>query len=225
MSMKVGDKVQRINESHPAALIGSVGVILRLNIYNPQSSHVVHEVKWSNDVVALSYECNLRVLDCNPNTIRDVKPTNPKDRAATHRLDLSLFPQSAVCYGALGMTEGDCKYAGYNYRESGVGVSTYVAATVRHLFKYYNGEWADKKTRVPHLSSALACLAIIVDGHTQNNLIDDRPPKQDLDKILTEFEEITKHLHTIFPNGPARVTQLNRKDNNGCVSDREPAQS
>lgn len=138
----------------------------------------------------------------------DLKPTNPKDRAANHRLDLSLFPMTAIAYGALAMTEGDAKYGGYNYRVGGVLVSVYIAALGRHIDKYYNGEWADPKTRVPHLASAVACLAVIIDAHEAGVLKDDRPPKVDMNKLLTEAEEIVKHLHELFPNGPARYTEI-----------------
>jgi hypothetical protein len=139
----------------------------------------------------------------------DNKPTNPKDRAANSRLDMSLFPQTAIAYGALGMTEGDCKYGGYNYREGGVHVSTYVAALFRHISKYYNGDWSDPRTMVPHLASALACIAILIDGHEAGVMIDDRPPIAgvNMEELLIEFERITKHLHTIFPNGPERFTE------------------
>lgn len=137
------------------------------------------------------------------------KSSNPKDRAATSRLDLSLFPQPAIMYGALGMTEGDIKYGGYNYRAVGVSVSTYIAACCRHLFKYYNGEWADPKTKVPHLANALACLAIIVDSYEMGNLVDDRPPAMPLTERFDEFEQIIKHLQAILPPGPPRVTELN----------------
>ena len=137
----------------------------------------------------------------------DKKPSNPKDRAASNRLDISLFPQTAICYGALAYTEGDSKYGGYNFRAAGVNVSVYYSALNRHMFKYYNGEWADKKTGVPHLASALACIAAIIDGHELGNINDDRPPTVDMDGLLSTFEEVVSHLHTIFPNGPARVTQ------------------
>jgi hypothetical protein len=140
-------------------------------------------------------------------TKTDSKPSNPKDRAATHRLDISLFPQSAIAYGALGMTEGDYKYGGYNYRVAGVSVNTYIAALFRHICKFYNGEWEDQRTKVPHLASALASVAIIVDGFQQGNINDDRPPKQNMDKLLTEFEKIVSHLHETFPNGPERYKE------------------
>jgi len=138
----------------------------------------------------------------------DFKPTNPKDRMATSRLDLSLFPDTATAYGALGMVEGDCKYGGYNYRVRGVLASVYVAALRRHISKWYNGEWNDGKTGVPHLASAIACLAIIIDAHEVGVLKDDRPPSVHMTSLLDEFEKKVKHLQSIFPDGPDRYTQL-----------------
>ena len=107
----------------------------------------------------------------------DRKDTNPKDAAACNRVDLTLWPDTATLFGALGLIEGDQKYGGYNFRVYGARVSVYIAACRRHIMKYYNGEWEDKKTKVPHLASALACLAIIVDGVVKGNLVDDRPPE------------------------------------------------
>lgn len=142
----------------------------------------------------------------------DMKPTNPKDRAATHRVDLTLFPETATIYGAVAMTEGDCKYGGYNYRETGVNVSTYIAGLRRHVGKYYDrGEWADHKTHVPHLANALACLAVLIDGHERGNINDDRPPviKNDL---YAWAEDLSKQLHEMYPNGPKRVTEISLKE-------------
>lgn len=140
------------------------------------------------------------------------KSSNPKDRAATSRLDITLFPQTAIAYGALAMTEGDLKYGGYNYRTAGVGISTYIAAANRHLFKYYNGEWSDPMTGVPHLASALACIAVLIDGHEMGNLTDDRPPRVDMGRLLSEMELHVKVLQQLFQNGPARHTE--KKGNN-----------
>jgi hypothetical protein len=142
----------------------------------------------------------------------DLKPTNPKDRAATSRLDLSLFPQTAIIYGALGMTEGDCKYGGYNYRVGGVLFSVYVAACLRHIFKCYNGEWRDPKTKVPHMASAIADLGIIVDAFECGVLRDDRPPRANIAKLLDTCEELVAHLHQLFPDGPGRYTQKGVED-------------
>src|SRR3990167_4582883 len=132
------------------------------------------------------------------------KPTNPKDRIATSRLDLSLFPDTAVIYGALAMTEGDLKYGGYNYRPSGVLSSIYIAACRRHLAKWFNGEDVDQITHVPHLGSALACIAVLIDSLESGNLNDDRPPKVDIACLLSDMEGNVKHLQTMFPNAAKR---------------------
>lgn len=136
----------------------------------------------------------------------DSKPTNPKDAAATTRLDLSLFPPAAIAYGALAMVEGDLKYGGYNFREMGVQVSVYKAALDRHMAKWYNGEECDPKTRVPHLANAMACIAILVDATEQGNLNDDRPPKQST-SLFERFQEVVAHLQTIFPRRTPRFRE------------------
>jgi len=139
------------------------------------------------------------------------KESNPKDDAAAGtRLDLSLFPDTAVVYGALAMTEGHLKYGGYNYRVVGVRASVYISACGRHFKKWIAGEWADPETKIPHLASALACIAIIIDAHECGKLIDDRPPAvKAIGKLFGWAEEITKHLHSIFPpkDGPGRFTE------------------
>ncbi len=132
------------------------------------------------------------------------KDTNPKDRIATTRLDLSLFPVTAKAYGALAMTEGDLKYGGYNYRTSGVKASVYFAAANRHLDKWFNGEWADQDTHVPHLASALACIGVLIDAIECQKLNDDRPPKCDMARLLDDMENNVIHLQKLFPNGPDR---------------------
>jgi len=135
--------------------------------------------------------------------VSDDKATNPKDQQATTRVDLSLFPDSAVAYGALAFTEGDLKYGAYNWRVAGVQTSVYIAALRRHVAKYYNGEWADPKTGVPHLANALACIAVLIDSHEQGNLNDDRPPKQSAG-LYIDMEEKVAALQEKFPRRAGR---------------------
>lgn len=135
-----------------------------------------------------------------------LKATNPKDIAANSRLDMTLFPDTAVMYGALALTEGDFKYGGYNYRRLGVSVSVYVAAVKRHLAKFYNGEWADEATDVPHLASALAGIAILIDSIEMNNHTDDRPPSKDLNPLFNHFGNVKERLNALIPVHATRVT-------------------
>ncbi len=139
----------------------------------------------------------------------DFKETNPKDQAATSRLDLTVFPDTALAYGALAFTEGHCKYGAYNYRVAGVQSSVYVAACRRHLMKWFNGEECDPKTKVPHLANALACVAVLIDAVECDKLNDDRPPKAEVAELLERFQELVKYLQTSFPNGPDRY--INKK--------------
>jgi len=134
------------------------------------------------------------------------KNTNPKDRLSKDRLDLSLFPVIARAYGALAMTEGGLKYAPYNWREPGQGVraTVYYAACSRHLDKWLSREWEDPETGVPHLASALACIAILIDAVETDSLNDDRPKFLDGDKdvfagVTDMLTEKAKHLHRMFP--------------------------
>lgn len=138
----------------------------------------------------------------------DRKDTNPKDRMATTRLDLGLLPTTAVAYGALAMTEGDLKYGAYNYRVIGVRASVYYTAARRHLDKWFNGQWDDPKTGVPHLASALACIGVLIDAKECDKLNDDRPPKCDMDALLSSMESKVAHLQKLFPNGPDRYTEV-----------------
>lgn len=135
------------------------------------------------------------------------KPSNPKDRAATDRLDLSLFPDTAVAYGALAFTEGDLKYGGYNWRKAGVKASVYIAALRRHVAKWWNGSNDDPHTRVMHLANALSCIAVMIDAEVGGMLVDDRPPKMDLEKFFESMKGNVKHLQELFPKGPDRFTE------------------
>jgi hypothetical protein len=136
----------------------------------------------------------------------DLKASNPKDAAATTRLDLSLFPTSAIAYGALAFVEGDLKYGGYNWRKAGVKASVYKAAQGRHGDKWWNGEDSDLKTMVPHLANQLACIAILIDAIESGELIDDRPPKQQV-TLYDRFEKVVGHLQKLFPRRTPRYTE------------------
>lgn len=170
--------------------------------YGYNASHVIFVVDGK--------EFKMDEIDVNVTPIEEFcdgkKDTNPKDGAATNRLDISLFPATGVIYGALAMMEGHCKYGGYNWREAGVLSSVYYAAIQRHLMKWFNGEWEDPNTGVPHLASVLAGAAILVDAIECNMLKDDRPPAAPMRALLEEMEQKVADLRAKYPNGPRRAT-------------------
>lgn len=128
------------------------------------------------------------------------KPTNPKDLIGSGKLPLALVPLTGQAYEALSFLEGALKYGAFNWRVMGVKSSIYMSACFRHMAKWWNGEWADPKTKVPHLASAKACLNIILDAELMGLLTDDRPPANPkLIRFIDETgPEIVEYLRQLY---------------------------
>lgn len=124
----------------------------------------------------------------------ELKATNPKDAIGSTKLPMHLVPDSAKAYLALAFLEGATKYGAYNWRVAGVRTSIYMAAAQRHQAKFWNGEWADPKTKVPHLASAMACMAIVLDAKLVGKLTDDRPPAAPIGELIDGMSENVQHL-------------------------------
>lgn len=121
----------------------------------------------------------------------ELKPTNPKDIVGSDKLPLHLWPETATALGCLGLLDGALKYGRSNWRAVGVRASIYVDACRRHLNKWFEGEDMDPDSGLPHLSHALACLAIVVDAGAAGKLNDDRQLKGG----YTEFvEALSPHV-------------------------------
>lgn len=102
------------------------------------------------------------------------KNTNPKDAIGCDKLPLHLWPETATVAGCLGLLDGALKYGRCNWREAGVRASIYYDACKRHINAWFEGEEIDPDSGLPHLSHALACLAILVDSKACGKLKDDR---------------------------------------------------
>jgi hypothetical protein len=119
------------------------------------------------------------------------KPTNPKDAIGSNKLPLHLWPETASALGSLAFLEGALKYGRGNFRAIGVRASIYVDAARRHLNKWFEGEENDPDSGLPHLSHALACIAIIVDARAAGKLNDDR---QYPGGYVALLNELTPHV-------------------------------
>ena len=129
----------------------------------------------------------------------DKKATNPKDAIGSKKLGATCVPDVIVYYAAQGLLEGLLKYGACNWSEAGVRCSIYLDACGRHLSKFKAGEWADRKTKVPHLASALACIGIILDANMRGMIVDDRPPlNPELIQWIDEQQEQVEHLKQMF---------------------------
>lgn len=138
----------------------------------------------------------LRMIEMDPVS----KDTNPKDAVGMTKLPLDLVPDTLMIYASLSFAEGALKYGKFNWRVAGVRASIYIAALERHLAKYKNGEWADASTGVPHLSSILACVGILLDAYTVGKLTDDRPPYAPVATLIDQLTPIVLQLKEKFKN-------------------------
>lgn len=130
--------------------------------------------------------------------MNSLKPSNPKDAMGSTKLPLDLVPATAIAVASLAHLDGALKYGRWNWRDAGARSSIYVAAALRHIEKWNNGEELDKDSGVHHLGHALACLNILVDSMAQGNLTDDRPPRIDItafmDKLTLDVTRLSE-LH------------------------------
>lgn len=128
----------------------------------------------------------------------ELKPTNPKDAIGSDKLPLHLWPMSATALGSLALLDGALKYGRGNFRAIGVRASIYYDAALRHLIKWFEGEERDPDSGLPHLSHALACIAILIEAESSGLLTDDRNyPGGTLDllKSLTPHVARLKEVH------------------------------
>jgi len=107
------------------------------------------------------------------------------------------------------MMDGARKYGPYNWREEGVGASTYISAAMRHLRSYLDGERDAADSRVHHLGHAIACLAILLDAEAVGNLVDDRPLPAPSASLMDELKKQSASTPVSSTEQPREVTRQN----------------
>ena len=120
----------------------------------------------------------------------DTKSSNPKDVLARgeERCLLHLVPTPGLIETAQAMADGARKYGPYNWREEGVGATTYVSAAMRHIRSWLDGEECADDSGVHHLGHAAACLMILLDALAVDNLVDDRPQPAPTAQLLNRIK-------------------------------------
>jgi hypothetical protein len=144
------------------------------------------------------------------------KATNPKEAFGDAKMPMDLLPDTAVVMFNLAFLEGALKYGQYNWRVAGVKTSTYVRAMRRHLAKFWNGKDVDPTTLVHELASVGACAAIMLDAIACGKLVDDRPPRSDLERVLAEAAKTAAHLKELFKD--YRPPQYTERDHGEPVN-------
>ncbi len=115
--------------------------------------------------------------------------TNPKDLQGVKKPQLNLIPPASMVYQALAMADGAEKYGPFNWREKKIQASIYIAATLRHLGQWQDGEELAEDSQKPHLAHAIACLGILIDALETGSLIDDRPTPGAASALLKKWSK------------------------------------
>jgi hypothetical protein len=136
---------------------------------------------------------------------------NPKDAIGDTKLPIHLWPNTATAYGCIAMLNGMLKYGRSNFRAIGVRSSIYYDACKRHMDAWFEGEECDPDDGVPHLSAALACIAIIVDAMAAGKLTDDRMVAGGYRALV---DEMTKHVPRLKELHKNRNPKHYTKDDN-----------
>lgn len=119
------------------------------------------------------------------------KPINPKDLLGIAKPNVNLVPPSSIVYQALAMQHGAITkgYGPFNWRSKKVVASIYIAAALRHIYKFLDGQDIDEESGYPELGHALASLGILVDAIENENVYDDRPTQGPVTKVLMAYTQ------------------------------------
>lgn len=115
---------------------------------------------------------------------------NPKDLVGQTKADISLVPSVGIAHTAHAMMDGARKYGPYNWRGNSVKARVYVAAAMRHLMQWLDGEEVAEDSGTHHLGHAAACCMILMDAQAFGNLHDDRPSPVPLAEQLANINKI-----------------------------------
>ena len=108
-------------------------------------------------------------------------PNDPKGAIGATKTPLALIPPYAMEQTAWVHKLGAEKYGPYNWRETGVCATTYVAAIMRHLNAWRDGEDLDPESGISHIAHVACSCNILLDAQRCNTLQDDRFRKPDGD--------------------------------------------
>lgn len=136
------------------------------------------------------------------------KATNPKDAVGIRKWRVfTTVPLLVLTEIGVAMLEGARKYGRHNYRVSGVRSSVYVDAAMGHLTQYWEGEDIDPDSGLSHVVKAIASLVVLRDAMLQDMLVDDRPPKGNVDQVRDNLQEVVNGIFERYPDAAAAFTQ------------------
>jgi len=130
----------------------------------------------------------------------NTKETNPKESVGIKKWRyFSTIPLTVMAEVGMALVEGARKYGRHNYRVTPVKASVYVDAAMGHIAQWYEGEDVDVDSNLSHITKAIASLVVLRDGIIQDMLVDDRPPKANLNNVRENLQEVMDWLFIKHP--------------------------
>jgi hypothetical protein len=111
-------------------------------------------------------------LESHPLSKRD----NPKKLMGDKKVPMNEIPPVAAAHISCAFLDGALKYGFRNWRKDPIEVQTYIAAAMRHLEAWAEGEECAPDSGLHHLAHAGACICILLDAQANDVLIDNRVP-------------------------------------------------
>lgn len=142
--------------------------------------------------------------------INKIKESNPKDAIGVTKTPFSTLSMPVLAEMGVGMLEGGVKYGRHNYRVIGVRASVYFDATLRHVFKWWEGEDIDPDSNISHLTKAMTSLHVLRDAEIHGKMFDDRPPRTP-DGWMSLMDAVVKELRQKYPEPKEPYTQEGKK--------------
>jgi hypothetical protein len=118
-------------------------------------------------------------------------PNDPKGAIGATKTPLALIPPFAMEQTAWVHKFGAERYGAFNWRDTGVCATTYVAAIMRHLNAWRDGEDLDPESGISHIAHVACSCNILLDSQYCGTLQDDRyrKPEKDTEPEPQEEEE------------------------------------
>jgi hypothetical protein len=149
---------------------------------------------------------------------------DPKGAAGALKTPLGLIPPFAMEQTALAHKLGAEKYGPFNWRDTGVCVSTYINAIMRHINAFRDGENLDPESGISHLAHIACSCNILLDADYCDTLQDDRNvlPNADI-KFMSANGYSSSGQEDVLRSHINYVLDSFYDDNNGYVAIAEGA--
>lgn len=136
------------------------------------------------------------------------KDTNPKDAVGIRKWrQFTTIPLTVMAELGVAMLEGARKYGKHNYRVAGVRASVYVDAAMGHIMQWWEGEDYDRDSGLSHIVKAIASMTVLRDAMIQGKLVDDRPPRAELDRVRADLQDVVDEMFGRYPDPKQAYTE------------------